>query len=188
MSHLIESHCEQDPANGTIESGESSGNPASSSDEASQVEPLLVGRSGSVVNFGAQAFALAALGFVGMFGYAWWKTKEIELAWPYMNGQRVFTSPASVFLGEVPKGTSAGSRIRIVNLGSESKSILGAQKSCPCITITDFPIEIPARGTHEIDFLLTVPNEETAFSHSVTFFTDEFGVATMSVNITGVSR
>lgn len=189
MSHRTESHFQHNSASGATKNGESSeGSVLASSGEASQFEQLRSVRPISFVKLGMQAFGIAVVGFVGMFGYAWWETKNLELAWPYMNGQRVFALPATVFLGEVPKGTVAGSRIRIVNMGSESTSVLGAQKSCSCITLTEFPLEIPAGSSLEIDFLMTVPDTETAFSHSVRFFTSDFGFATKSVAIAGVSR
>lgn len=135
-----------------------------------------------------QIFLFAALGFAGMFGYAWWRTQDLGSAWPYMNGQRVFAVPHFVFVGEIEKNSDVAADVRFRNLDSSDHTIVGARKSCSCISTDEFPIIVPARGEAVVKVQFRAKKVESAFEHKIGFFMDAHQYTVVPVQIAGIAR
>lgn len=102
-----------------------------------QSEPIVQERPRSRLRsnmaFMLQVFVFASIFILGIFGYAWWRTKSLSLVWQYVQGQRLLVEPSRIALGEIASTTEVKSSIRVVNLGTESKWLIGAKKSCTCL-------------------------------------------------------
>lgn len=137
-----------------------------------------------------QIFLYAVLGFAGMFGYAWWRTHDLGLAWPYMNGQRVFASPLDVNLSSVRAGTQTKVRVSFRNASIGSVCLLGLKTSCVCVnTVEQFPLVLSGGETKEICILLEPPKQvDVPFRVVLGAITSEPTIPASSITITGVTK
>ncbi|MCC7338806.1 MAG: DUF1573 domain-containing protein [Pirellulaceae bacterium] len=88
---------------------------------------------------------------------------------PYLMGQRVFVEPI-LNLGALRCGDEVNAKVNVVNCGSSSLAIVGARKSCGCIGIEAFPVEIPAGCNYPLELIIRVPEKTTEFVHSVELY------------------
>jgi hypothetical protein len=88
-------------------------------------------------------------------------------------------------VGSISCGSAFEAELRFRNFGSKPITILGAQKSCGCIELGEFPLSIPAGSTRSVVVKLQAPTKSTEFEQSVTFFSDERSVAQHVVKLQG---
>ncbi len=122
---------------------------------------------------------------LGTYLYAAYRTQSLGLAWQFIQGQRLLINPEHVDLGSVAENTEIETTIRVVNLGAMVRNLLGARRSCGCITIEDFPLEIPANDEKLIRVKLHTSATEKYFNHALTFYCDDPYQTLLPVTIAG---
>jgi hypothetical protein len=129
------------------------------------------------------AFAIPIV-FLGVaVGWAYFRSGSWALVLPYLSGERLLVEPTMVQLGEQKPGAVAEFRVRLLNATPGDVRLLGAQKSCSCITVDDLPLSIPAGHSLELQFLVHIANTTGEMRHSVKFFTDYPDLRTFPVKI-----
>ena len=122
-----------------------------------------------------------------VFGYGTWVTGSVSKALPYFSGQGLFVESDDINLGAIPLGKAdLVVEINLLNLSSDTISVIGAKTSCSCMQLGDFPVSLSPGQKHalKIEYL---PSDKTgAFEHKVLLFTDEPGFTTREVSIDGV--
>ncbi len=143
-------------------------------------------RSSSRWSVTLQVCGIAVVFLSALAGHALWRTGSPGLVWPYLAGQRLFFEPTQMTLGEVPRGTQEVQReVRVLNAGSNAIRLLGAQRSCGCIALDEFPITVPAGEEKSLRLKIGMPREPAPFEHSIKFFSDERGSSSVVVKIDG---
>ena len=120
----------------------------------------------------AEVFLLASALALCLFWYASWKTGSFQLAWPYLQGQKLVIRPQFLNLGVRPRKSVAESSVEIANIGSQVVTLVGAQPSCGCLTVSEFPIEIPPGTSHTLLLKLSTLGEAGNINHTVKIFSD----------------
>lgn len=77
--------------------------------------------------------------------------------------------------------------MRVINTGSNAIRLLGAQRSCGCIALDEFPIAVPAGEEKHLRLKIGMPREPVSFEHSIKFFSDEPGYSSIVVRIVGIA-
>ena len=141
-------------------------------------------RSGTLV-FVIQVAAIALLLGAVVVGFARWRTGSMGRVWPYLAGQRLLIEPMHLELGDVGKGESLERELRVLNLGSKPVKLLGSQNSCGCVSLDDFPIEVPGGAELSLRLGIGTPSEPSVFEHTVKLFSSERGYTTVVVTVSG---
>jgi hypothetical protein len=129
------------------------------------------------------AFAIPLV-FLGVtVGWAFFRSGSWVLILPYLRGERLLVEPTTVRLGDQKPGGVAEFQVRVVNATPGDVRLLGAQKSCSCITVDDLPLLIPAGQFLELQFQVHIANTTGEMRHSVKFFTDYPDLRTFPVKI-----
>ena len=136
----------------------------------------------------AQVAGIMVLLLAAIFGYGRWRTGSFDLVWPWIAGQQLLFSPTRIELGQVGKNEILERRIRVVNVSSKPLSLLGSQKSCGCIGLDEFPIEIAPGESRELRLRIATGVTPGSFAHSIKFFFDEQGYSHVIVPVTGTIR
>jgi hypothetical protein len=116
------------------------------------------------------ALALIFLGIV--FGWAYLQTRSAALVIPLLSGERLLVEPTAISLGQQKPRAVSERNVRIVNLTSDKVTVLGAERSCGCITMDDFPLLIPAGESREVHLKIHINRDSGEYDESVKFFTD----------------
>lgn len=117
--------------------------------------------------------------------YAAYRAGSFSRALPYLAGQRFFVVESEINLGEVACGADVDSVIRLLNRGSVPVNIVGARKSCGCILLGSFPMEVPAGADSAIEFRMHAPEGPGVFSHTIVLFVADQGVSSTQITLTG---
>ena len=135
-------------------------------------------------------FAVLAILFTLLLvAHARWRTGSLTMVLPYLAGQRLIFESSNLDLGAVKLGTeSVDTTIRIVNSGSKDLRLLGAHRSCGCISLDEFPLVVPAGSVQNLKMAIGMPKAETSFSHFVKFFSDDSVNPFEKVTISGSVR
>jgi Protein of unknown function (DUF1573) len=141
------------------------------------------GRLSFVVQVTAITVVLASC----LIGHAWWRTGSLGLVWPYLSGQRLLIEPTELDLGDVVKGKVFERELQVVNLGSEPLTLLGAQSSCGCISLDDFPIVVPAGVDRALKLRIGTTDKSGPFAHKIKLFTDAPGHMSVIIAVEGVA-
>lgn len=113
---------------------------------------------------------MGGLMFVSVvIGYGAVQSGSISRALAYLMGQRVFVE-TKMDLGVVQCGGEMLAELEVFNSDSNPVSIVGARKSCGCIEIEAFPIEVLAHAGHRLRITLRVPEEPIEFKHLVELY------------------
>ncbi len=127
--------------------------------------------------------------FLLIFGCAAYYAGSVGRAWPYLMGQRLFVSTRRLDLGSVLSGTELKESVRLINRSSEPLRILGARKSCSCITLDSFPLQVPAGGYHDLQLKLRVPELQpgvpSALSQSVELYVEDQRLTQYKIVLSG---
>ena len=107
-----------------------------------------------------------------------------------MSGQRVFASPVDVRLANVRAATLENVRVSFRNTSFQSVKLLGFKTSCVCVsTVEQFPLELSAGETKEINIILNPPQQANApFKLMLSVITSEPTLPASVVTITGVTK
>ncbi|MEW4531386.1 DUF1573 domain-containing protein [Maioricimonas sp. JC845] len=158
--------------------------------------PGLLFRPTSSVSVGLQASRhrilalrvaiLVPLALVVLFVAVYAVTGSSALVLPWLRGERVLVDPAVVHLGVLPRDAGVVDvRVRVVNLHSSPVRLLGAQRSCGCISLGRFPVEISSGEVQAIAMRVAVPERPETIDESVTLFANVSGVESLTVRIVG---
>jgi hypothetical protein len=140
------------------------------------------------LRFTATILALSILVFCSIIGWAYSRTGSARLIPRFLNGERLIVDPRNITLGDVRQGTTAQCSIHVVNATGAEMKLLGAQRTCACITVNDFPLSIPPSSDRELPLTLNVGERSGELDESVKFFTDYAGLQTFEVNVHAVAR
>lgn len=132
-----------------------------------------------VVQIGGIALLMATM----LFGFAWWSTGSVEFVRPWLSGQRVVFTPTDIDCGAVSAGTIIDQHVRVANLSSRPLTLTGAQQSCRCIALNEFPIVIRPRQEHQLDLKIGTPPNAGPFQQSVKIFFDDLGSSSVTVTV-----
>jgi hypothetical protein len=127
--------------------------------------------------------ALLMLGIV--IGYGRWRTGSLDLVWPWIVGQQLLFSPSNINLGAVPANQIIEKQIRVLNVSSAPLSLLGSQKTCNCIGLDEFPIEIAPEQTFVLRIRIRTEVKHGDFSHSIKIFCEGQAGSYLRVTING---
>jgi Protein of unknown function (DUF1573) len=122
-----------------------------------------------------QVAALTMLFGTMLVGFAWLKTGSLAHAWPWLHGQKLLFEPMRVELGGIERSKILDRSIRVTNPSSKPLSLLGAQRSCNCMTLEEFPLTIPAGKSHDLLLKVASGSGPGAFEYSIKFFTNAPG-------------
>ena len=117
---------------------------------------------------GTSIFVLLAM------GYAAYRAGSIGRAIPYLRGQRVFVEPM-INLGAIRCGDEVNVKVTVVNCGFSSVNVVGARKSCGCIGIETFPVEVQAGSARPLELKISVPPKAMEFIHRIELYIAEVG-------------
>lgn len=144
--------------------------------------------SGSTwVSFLLQVVAIALVLASIVVAYAWWRTGALRRVWPYLAGQQLLIEPPQVDLGDIEKGMAFKRELKVVNLGSRPMTLLGAQSTCGCISLDDFPIVVPGGTEAVLGLKVGTTDKVGAFIHRIKLFTDVPGHMSVIVSVEGVA-
>ncbi len=121
-------------------------------------------------------------------GFAWWRTGSISDVLPYLQGQRLLVHPLKLELGDQPLDTVIDKSVTVVNATGSDVTFLGAQKSCTCVALDDFPLTVPPGETCQLKLSLAMPRKPGSFEQSVKYFTDYDNPSVFSVTVTATVR
>lgn len=124
---------------------------------------------------------------IAIVGYASYRTGSLRLALPYLMGQRFFVAESKLSLGEVVCGTEVSSGVRLANLGSSPAAVIGARKSCSCIAVGQFPIEVPSGGERLIELRLQTPKSQTEFVYYIEIYVADREFSTFQIELSGTA-
>ncbi len=122
-----------------------------------------------------------------VLGFAAYRAGSVVRALPYLMGQRFFVPETEIILGEVPVGTDVERSIRLINGSSEPASILGARKSCGCISLDSFPFQVPPHDERQLQLKLQVPSEPIDFVHTVELYVDDQQFSSFQIVLSGTT-
>jgi len=143
-----------------------------------------VRRSG-MLRFVIQVAAIALLLGSALIGFVRWRTGSMGRVWPYLVGQRLLIEPTDLDLGDGEREGVLERELRVLNLAPRPLMLLGAQRSCGCITLDEFPIVVPAGEERHLRLRIGMPGTPMSFEHSIRFFSDEPGGSSVVVTIRG---
>lgn len=120
-------------------------------------------------------FAVLAILFpLVLVAFARWRTGSFAMVPPYLAGQRLIFETTQHDVGVVKLGTeSVDICISILNSGSKDLQLLGAHRSCGCISLDEFPLVIPANSVKNLKVSIGLPTAERSFSLFIKFFSDD---------------
>ena len=127
------------------------------------------------------AIALIFLGLI--LGWAWFQAGSPTLMAPYLRGECLLVEPTTITLGHQDKLTVIDRTVRLVNRTSHDVAVLGAQKSCGCIALDEFPLTVKSGESRELKMQVGMPYEAGAFEKSVKFFTDDEDLSIFVVKV-----
>jgi hypothetical protein len=122
---------------------------------------------------------------ISSIAHALWRTADPTISLGYLFGKRFFCVPERLHVGAIACGSTFEVELRFRNFGNRAVTVLGAQKSCGCIELGEFPISVPARSSKSLVVKLQAPTRSKEFDYSVAFFSDEEFVAQHTVEILG---
>jgi len=132
-----------------------------------------------------KTMAIAALILVAIVGNAIVQTGDLKLAWPWLMGQRLLFRPTRIERGTVEAKKWIETEVHVINLSNKQKTILGSQKSCGCIGVGVFPVEIPANSTHTLRIRYSTLHKPGAFEHFVKYFSDDSMCRVIQISLYG---
>lgn len=134
-------------------------------------------------------FSLVVLGLVGLALLARVEFGSIPSALSYLRGARLIPLCYSVQAGPVARGEERTLEFKLRNWSDKPIVILGAKSSCTCVSLGDFPVQVPPGGTNNLGVRLrTNKRKPGPISERVRIYTDEEGSGGLALAVTGVVR
>jgi len=122
------------------------------------------------------------------FCYGWWSTGSIRESVMYMNGQRLFLKPSAIDLGNIKTSEIINISFGVRNLSVTPVKLIGAKKTCSCISIDSFPQVILPREEKELVFSIQAPQHTGTFTQSLTAYTDADAHFPLTLTVKGVAQ
>jgi len=100
------------------------------------------------------------------------------MRWPqsamlqWLRGERLLLSPARVDLGRVVGNQEIEFQLELRNLTLRPVTLVGAQRSCQCISVSEFPLVVPPSRTVQLPMRIVAPADAGNFLQSLKLFTD----------------
>lgn len=138
--------------------------------------------------FIAQVLAIAVIMLSSVFCYGTWRTGSINLVWPWLMGRELLFSPMCIELGDVSETPVVETKIRVINVSAKRLSVLGSQRSCVCIGLDEFPVEIAPGETRDLRIKIGTAKTAGRFEHRVRFFVNDGRYTEVEVKVTGDVR
>ncbi|MEZ6034945.1 MAG: DUF1573 domain-containing protein [Planctomycetaceae bacterium] len=135
--------------------------------------------------FIAQVAAIAVVMLSSVFCYGTWRTGSINLVWPWLMGRELLFSPMSIELGDVSETPVVETKIRVINVSAKRLSVLGSQRSCVCIGLDEFPVEIAPGETRDLRIKIGTAKTAGRFEHHIRFFVNDGRYTEVEVKIIG---
>jgi hypothetical protein len=107
---------------------------------------------------GAALTLALGIGLVGMLGRVLYGSMDALPA--LARGQAVIVEPESRDLGRVPAGSTVETTFDLINLSDRPVVLNGVGASCTCISVTELPLEIPARARQTFRVRLSASADE----------------------------
>ena len=120
-----------------------------------------------------------------IIGYAYWRSGELDLVWPYLQGERLLFDPIRVVVDSQAGATITERTVQVVNLTSAKVTLIGSQQSCGCIALNEFPIVIRPGEKYALNLKIGVPAEPGSFNHTVKIFSDFSECTTTIITVAG---
>jgi len=133
-----------------------------------------------------QVVMIAMIMLAMLFGYGRWRTGSFHMVWPWLMGRQLVFSPIQIELGSLSPNQMIEKQIRVNNVSSTQLSILGSQKSCGCIGLDEFPIEIDGGESQDLRIRIVAGKTAGEFEHHVKFFTNSSSGNVEVVTVAGI--
>lgn len=88
----------------------------------------------------------------------------------YLRGQSYVVTPVQLNFGKLKAEERKEQSLQFRNLTGHALSVVGATKSCSCISMSTFPIEIPPFGLQSIDLRLDASSIPGPIKQEVSLF------------------
>ena len=154
--------------------------------DSPQPEVVPVRMHSSRLSAATQVVMIAMFMLATLFGYGRWRTGSSDLVWPWLMDRQLVFSPAQFELGNVSPNQLIEEQIRVSNVSSRPLSIIGSQKSCGCIGLDEFPIEIAAGESQKLRIKIMAAKTAGKFEHHVKFFTNSSSGNVEVVTVAGI--
>jgi len=118
-------------------------------------------------------------------GIGWWRSGGMATSWAYLQGERLIFTPANIIIDNAKPNEVIERTVLVRNLSNETVTLLGSQKSCGCITLNDFPIEIKPHQRYELTIKIDIPKKPEPIDNFVKVFTDLEGMASVTIKVSG---
>ncbi len=132
-----------------------------------------------------QIVAIALLLLAILIGYGRWSTGSFDLVWTWLSGNQLLFTPTNIELGEVPANAVIDQQIQVRNVSTIPLTILGAQASCRCLGLDNFPIKVAAGEQQILKIRIASGPRPGRLSHSIKFFFDGDMCSSVIVSVTG---
>ena len=119
------------------------------------------------------------------FGIGWWRSGGMSTSLAYLQGERLIFQPANIIIENAKSGETVERTVVVKNLSNKTITLLGSQKSCGCITLNQFPIEIKPHGKFELKLKIGIPKKAEPIDNFVKIFTDLEGMVSVTINVSG---
>ena len=128
--------------------------------------------------------------FFVAFAYGTIRSGDVRRALSFLMGQRIFIDHHLVNLGTVHNEQVLGINIKIINLSTESDTLIGVQASCACLSINEnLPLPIGPREAKDISLRMKAPKQlGRPFEISTTVLTQKSGSLRPTFKVIGQTR
>jgi len=155
--------------------------------DSSEPEIVLAPVGSTGLSSAVQIAMIAVFMLALLFAYGRWRTGSVELVWPWLMGRQLLFTPIKVELGNVSPNQMIEKQIRVINLSSKRLSIVGSQKSCGCIGLDEFPIDIDSGRSQNLRINIVAATAAGKFEHYVKFFTNSSSGNVVLITVLGTA-
>lgn len=120
--------------------------------------------------------------------YALWRTNSTSLILPFLLGKAIVFTPPNVIVGDVGVNQEVSTKVSVFNLSNKPVTLVGAHKSCRCLSVDSFPIVIPSGKEHSINLKLVAPGKQSEFKYDLGFYTNDANYVPIIVSLSGYAR
>jgi len=155
--------------------------------DSSEPEIVLAPVGSARLSSAVQIVMMAVFMLALLFAYGSWRTGSIELVWPWLMGRQLLFTPTRIDIGNVSPNQVIKKQIRVINLSSKRLSIVGSQKSCGCIGLDEFPIDIDSGSSQNLRINIVAATAAGKFEHHVKFFTNSSSGNVVEITVIGIA-